>query len=158
MIGVTGFTSWTASGSFSAPRSTAPENRKERHRRVHMLAFAPSLDVVERINSVLEPRGALHSDGRPSIRATPRDLVSILLDIDPRCYRHPGARLDTLVRRVRLKVRLRLAGGVLRRRLGAYPGHRDRAVQRSGHELADAGAGRPLDSLVLGCPLPAQDG
>ena len=61
-----------------------------RHRRVHMLAFAPSLDVVERINSVLEPRGALHSDGRPSIRATPRDLVSILLDIDPRCYVIPA--------------------------------------------------------------------
>ena len=55
-----------------------------------MLAFAPSLDVVERINSVLEPRGALHSDGRPSIRATPRDLVSILLDVDPRCFVIPA--------------------------------------------------------------------
>ena len=61
-----------------------------RHRRVHMLAFAPSLDAVERINSALESRGALHSDGRPSIRATPRELVSILLDIDPRCFVIPA--------------------------------------------------------------------
>ena len=61
-----------------------------RHRRVHMLAFAPSLDAVERINFALESKGALDSDGRPSIRATPRELVSILLDADPRCFVIPA--------------------------------------------------------------------
>ena len=61
-----------------------------KHRRVHMLAFAPSLDSVVRITTALESRGALHSDGRPSVRATPRELVSILLDIDPRCFVIPA--------------------------------------------------------------------
>ena len=61
-----------------------------KHRRVHMLVFAPSLETVARINSALESKGALHSDGRPSIRATPRELVSLLLDIDERCFVIPA--------------------------------------------------------------------
>ncbi|MDA1348855.1 MAG: endonuclease Q family protein, partial [Chloroflexi bacterium] len=55
-----------------------------------MLVFAPSLATVQRINSALESKGALHSDGRPSLRATPRELVSILLDIDSRCFVIPA--------------------------------------------------------------------
>ncbi len=61
-----------------------------RNRRVHVLAFAPSLDAAAGINSALEPRGALHADGRPTIRATPRELVHLLLDVDPRCFVIPA--------------------------------------------------------------------
>ena len=61
-----------------------------KHRRVHMLVFAPSLDTVARINSALDSKGAMQSDGRPSIRATPKDLVSLLLDIDERCFVIPA--------------------------------------------------------------------
>ena len=61
-----------------------------KHRRVHMLVFAPSLETVARINSALESKGALHSDGRPSIRATPKELVSLLLEIDDRCFVIPA--------------------------------------------------------------------
>ena len=62
----------------------------DRHRRVHLLVFAPSLAVVERINAALAARGNLTSDGRPTIQMRPRDLVSTLLDIDGRCLVVPA--------------------------------------------------------------------
>ena len=61
-----------------------------RNRRVHMLVFAPDLDVVRRINRVLSGRGILESDGRPALRMTPRELVATLLDVDGRCIFIPA--------------------------------------------------------------------
>ena len=55
-----------------------------RSRRVHMLVFVPSLQSVERINTALAARGNLRADGRPTLRMTPRELLSTLLDIDGR--------------------------------------------------------------------------
>lgn len=61
-----------------------------KHRRVHMLVFAPSLETVARINFRLQSKGALESDGRPSIRSTPSELISLLMDVDERCFVIPA--------------------------------------------------------------------
>ena len=61
-----------------------------RNRRIHMLLFAPSLDAVERINTALSSSGRLESDGRPTLHISPRDLTSLLLDVDMRCFVIPA--------------------------------------------------------------------
>ena len=62
-----------------------------RGRRVHVLAFAPSLDTVARINAALTKTGAkLDGDGRPTLKMSPRDLLEMLLSIDPRCFVIPA--------------------------------------------------------------------
>ena len=62
-----------------------------RSRRTHMLAFAPSLDTVARINTALAETGAkLDGDGRPTLTIPPRTLLEILLGIDPRCFVIPA--------------------------------------------------------------------
>ena len=62
-----------------------------RSRRVHLLVFAPDLATVSEINSQLKSRGAkLSGDGRPTLKMTPRDLVELLLDINPRCMIIPA--------------------------------------------------------------------
>ena len=62
-----------------------------RGRRTHMLAFAPSLDTVARINAALTETGAkLDGDGRPTLKMSPRDLLEMLLSIDPRCFVIPA--------------------------------------------------------------------
>ena len=61
-----------------------------RHRRIHMLVFAPSFQTVERINTALAAKGRLASDGRPTLRISPRDLLATLLDLDSRCIVIPA--------------------------------------------------------------------
>ena len=61
-----------------------------RHRRVHLLVLAPSLDTVECVNASLADKGALWSDGRPTLQMSPRDLVSTLLALDSRCLVIPA--------------------------------------------------------------------
>ena len=62
-----------------------------RSRRVHLLAFAPSLAAVGAVNDALRARGAkLDGDGRPTLKTPPRDLLALLLDIDPRCFVIPA--------------------------------------------------------------------
>ena len=61
-----------------------------RSRRVHVLALAPELDTVARINLALAEHGKLASDGRPILRLTPRDLLETLLEIDDRCLMIPA--------------------------------------------------------------------
>ena len=61
-----------------------------RSRRVHVLVFAPGIDVAERVNAALAPHGDLDSDGRPMLRLTPRDLLHLLLDVDERCLLIPA--------------------------------------------------------------------
>ena len=61
-----------------------------RHRRVHLLVLAPSLETVERLNAVFATKGALESDGRPTLRILPGDLVSTLLEVDARCLVIPA--------------------------------------------------------------------
>lgn len=61
-----------------------------RSRRVHVLAFAPSIDAVSLINTRLADYGRLDADGRPVLRLTPRELLMLLLDVDPRCLLIPA--------------------------------------------------------------------
>ena len=62
-----------------------------RSRRVHLLAFAPSLDAVGAINAALRARGAkLDGDGRPTLKMPPRDLLALLADANPRCFVIPA--------------------------------------------------------------------
>ena len=62
-----------------------------RGRRVHLLAFAPSLAAVGAINKTLRSRGAkLDGDGRPTLTMPPRDLLALMLDADPRCFVIPA--------------------------------------------------------------------
>jgi uncharacterized protein (TIGR00375 family) len=54
-------------------------------RRIHNLVFAPSIEVVDKINKKLLGRGYnLSSDGRPIIGLTSKDLLDLLLNIDKR--------------------------------------------------------------------------
>lgn len=60
-------------------------------RRVHTLIFAPSLNVVEKINKELTLRGAnLLSDGRPIVGLSAKQVAEITLTIDKRCLVVPA--------------------------------------------------------------------
>ena len=61
-----------------------------RNRRVHLLVLAPGFQTAERINSALASWGRLASDGRPTLRVSPRELLATLLDIDGRCIVIPA--------------------------------------------------------------------
>lgn len=61
-----------------------------RHRRVHMLMFAPNIPTAERVNAALDGKGNLAADGRPTLHMTPRDLLELLLDIDERIMLIPA--------------------------------------------------------------------
>lgn len=51
-------------------------------RKIHNLIFAPSFNVVEKINKNLASFGDLHSDGRPTLKMEAKDLVEAVLGID----------------------------------------------------------------------------
>jgi uncharacterized protein (TIGR00375 family) len=61
-----------------------------RGRRVHTLIFAPSFEVVERINAQLGKFGKISSDGRPIFGFSAKDLVKMVLDISPDCLLIPA--------------------------------------------------------------------
>lgn len=61
-----------------------------RSRRIHTLVFAPSLEVVERINTRLAKRGKLSADGRPMFGFPAKDLVKLVLDVSPECVLVPA--------------------------------------------------------------------
>jgi uncharacterized protein (TIGR00375 family) len=60
------------------------------NRRTHTLIFAPSIEVVERINNKLTTLGKLGSDGRPIFSFPVKDLVKIILDISDECLLVPA--------------------------------------------------------------------
>lgn len=59
-------------------------------RRVHNLIFAPSIEIVEKINTTLSLIGNLKSDGRPILGLDSKKLLEIILRIDPRCVLIPA--------------------------------------------------------------------
>jgi uncharacterized protein (TIGR00375 family) len=59
-------------------------------RRIHNLIFAPSIEVVEKINTKLGWIGNLKSDGRPILGLDSKELLKIILDIDKRCVLIPA--------------------------------------------------------------------
>jgi DNA helicase-2/ATP-dependent DNA helicase PcrA len=64
--------------------------KNERVRKVHNLIFAPSLAAVEKIQAALEKIGNIRSDGRPILGLPSRDLLEIILEIDPQNYLIPA--------------------------------------------------------------------
>lgn len=60
-------------------------------RKIHTLIFAPSFDVVAKINKELTIRGAnLLSDGRPIVGLTAKQVAQIPLSVDERCLVIPA--------------------------------------------------------------------
>ncbi len=58
---------------------------KDKVRRLHLLIFAPSLEVAKRFNEELENRGAnLKADGRPIIGLSGKEVLQICLELDER--------------------------------------------------------------------------
>ena len=65
--------------------------KDDKTRRVHHLVFAPSLEVVRKINGELEKRDFnLKSDGRPILGIDSEDLLKFLLEIDERIVLIPA--------------------------------------------------------------------
>ena len=63
---------------------------KGKTRRVHMLIFAPSFQVVEKITASLSGWGNLASDGRPILKFSVKQLVKMVLDISDACMVIPA--------------------------------------------------------------------
>jgi uncharacterized protein (TIGR00375 family) len=59
-------------------------------RKVHNLLYAPDLDAVRRINTVLAGIGNLHSDGRPILGLDSKILLEILLEQAPEGFLVPA--------------------------------------------------------------------
>lgn len=59
-------------------------------RKIHTLIFAPTLEVVEKINAKLGRRGKLSSDGRPTFGFHVKDLVKLVLDTSEDCFLVPA--------------------------------------------------------------------
>jgi len=57
--------------------------RKGKGKKVHNIILAPSFETVEKINQQLERYGDLSADGRPMLSLEAKNLVKIVLDIDP---------------------------------------------------------------------------
>ena len=57
--------------------------KAEKTRRVHEIVLAPSLEVVKKLNKVLEDRGFnLKSDGRPILGLSDRDFLELIKNVD----------------------------------------------------------------------------
>ncbi|HDD35283.1 MAG TPA: DNA helicase UvrD [Candidatus Desulfofervidus auxilii] len=63
---------------------------KGKGRRIHTLIFAPSFEVVDKINIWLGRRGDLMVDGRPTFGFHVKELVKIVLDISEDCLIVPA--------------------------------------------------------------------
>lgn len=61
-----------------------------RLRKIHNIIFAPSFEIVEKINRKLSPLGNLHSDGRPTFTFPAKDLVKMILNISDECLVVPA--------------------------------------------------------------------
>ena len=65
-------------------------SKNGRTRKIHIVIFAPSFEVAEKINNELSSIGNLASDGRPILGLDARELVKIVMDIDPNCFIVPA--------------------------------------------------------------------
>jgi len=59
-------------------------------RKIHIVIFAPSFEVVEKINTHLSWIGNLKADGRPILGLDAKELVKIVLDSSPNCLIVPA--------------------------------------------------------------------
>ncbi|MGQ0570120.1 MAG: endonuclease Q family protein [Armatimonadota bacterium] len=61
-----------------------------RLRKIHNIVFAPSFEVVEKINAVLARFGNLLADGRPTLTLPTDRLVEYVMEISPDCMIVPA--------------------------------------------------------------------
>jgi uncharacterized protein (TIGR00375 family) len=59
-------------------------------RKVHHLVLAPSLEIAEKLSKELAKRGNIASDGRPILGLFSRELLDLVLSVDPRCALIPA--------------------------------------------------------------------
>jgi len=64
--------------------------KKDRVRKIHIIVFAPSFEVVEKINVQLGWIGNLKSDGRPILGLDAKELVKIVLNASENCLVVPA--------------------------------------------------------------------
>ncbi len=62
----------------------------DRVRKIHSIVFVPSFQAAERLQSRLERIGNLRADGRPILGLDARDLLEIVLGVDPQAYLIPA--------------------------------------------------------------------
>ncbi len=65
-------------------------SKKNRVRKIHIIVFAPSFDVVDKINAHLGWIGNLKSDGRPILGLDAKELAKIVLGASPDCFIVPA--------------------------------------------------------------------
>ena len=67
------------------------KKHKDKTRRIHVLVFCPSLEVVEKLNTSLANDGFnLTADGRPILGMTVKTLLGYIKQIDERCHLIPA--------------------------------------------------------------------
>ena len=64
--------------------------KNNRVRKVHIIIFAPSFEIVEKINAQLGWIGNLRSDGRPILGLDAKELAKIVLGSSPECLIVPA--------------------------------------------------------------------
>jgi len=65
-------------------------SKKNKVRKIHIIVFAPSFEVVEKINTQLGWIGNLKSDGRPILGLDAKELAKIVLSISQDCLVVPA--------------------------------------------------------------------
>jgi DNA helicase-2/ATP-dependent DNA helicase PcrA len=64
--------------------------KKDMVRKIHVIVFAPSFEVVEKINARLDLIGNIKSDGRPILGLDVKELLKIVLDASEDCMFVPA--------------------------------------------------------------------
>ena len=65
-------------------------SKNHKVRKIHILIFAPSLEIAEKINSYLSIVGNLKADGRPTLGLDAKELAKIVLNISQDCLVIPA--------------------------------------------------------------------
>lgn len=65
-------------------------SKNNKVRKIHIVIFAPSIEVVEKINTQLSWTANLKSDGRPILGIDAKELVKIVLDSSSECLVVPA--------------------------------------------------------------------
>lgn len=59
-------------------------------KRVHSIIFAPTIEIVEKLNKILSRYGNLMADGRPVFTISSQDLVKLIMDVSSDCFVVPA--------------------------------------------------------------------
>lgn len=64
--------------------------KNDKVRKIHNVVFTPSIEATEKLQARLEKIGNIRSDGRPILGLDSRDLLEIVLEVDPNAYLIPA--------------------------------------------------------------------